>query len=93
MTVRWTVRAATDRGPQSESRVLFEAPTKGTIQLDGSFFTLISLFEYKTLCILTVIRAERRIGYIFCVVIRKCQTPRTIIFDICLFCCIIYYNI
>ncbi len=26
MTVRWTVRAATDRGPQAESRVLFEAP-------------------------------------------------------------------
>ena len=28
MTVRWTVRAATDRGPQPESRVLFGAPTK-----------------------------------------------------------------
>ena len=28
MTVRWTVRAATDRGPQAESRVLFEAPKK-----------------------------------------------------------------
>ena len=38
MTVRWTVRAATDRGPQSESLVLFEAPTKGIIQSDGSFF-------------------------------------------------------
>ncbi len=25
MTVRWTVRAATDRGLQAESRVLFEA--------------------------------------------------------------------
>ena len=28
MTVRWTVRAATDRGPQAESRVLFGAPKK-----------------------------------------------------------------
>ncbi len=29
MTVRWTVRAATDRGPQAESRVLFGAPSLG----------------------------------------------------------------
>ena len=28
MTVRWTVRSATDRGPQAESRVLFGAPKK-----------------------------------------------------------------
>ncbi len=30
MKLRWSFRAANDRGPQAESRVLFEAPRLGS---------------------------------------------------------------
>ena len=38
MTVQWTVRAANDRGPQAESRVLFEAPKKTDTHLSVCLF-------------------------------------------------------
>ncbi len=42
MTVRWTVRTATDRGPQAESRVLFGAP-KRQIPIRVSVFFMYQL--------------------------------------------------
>ena len=37
MKLRWSFRAANDRGPQAESRVLFEAPNKEATH-HGDFF-------------------------------------------------------
>ena len=37
MKLRWSFRAANDRGPQAESRVLFEAPNKEATHQGGFF--------------------------------------------------------
>ncbi len=37
MKLRWSFRAANDRGPQAESRVLFEGPNKEATHLGGFF--------------------------------------------------------
>ena len=49
MTVRRTVRAATDRGPQAESRVLFEAPmnTNPNLLLFSNAFGFVFLYLIK----------------------------------------------
>lgn len=49
MTARWTVRAATDRGPQAENRVLFGAPNEKPSELRAVFiyfveFTVLFIF-------------------------------------------------
>ena len=38
MKLRWSFRAANDRGPQAESRVLFEAPKKTDTHLSVCLF-------------------------------------------------------
>ena len=46
MKLRWSFRAANDRGPQAESRVLFEAPKRKTTHFEWFFFLLLK-YELK----------------------------------------------
>ena len=39
MKLRWSFRAANDRGPQAESRVLFEAPKKEKLERASLFLS------------------------------------------------------
>ena len=48
MKLRWSFRAANDRGPQAESRVLFEAPNKEATH-QGGFFIFHLIYD-SNLC-------------------------------------------
>ena len=40
MKLRWSFRAANDRGPQAESRIPGESPAKSTYRKIGAFYFL-----------------------------------------------------
>ena len=42
MKLRWSFRAANDRGPQRESRIPGESPAKSTYRKIGAFFVFMS---------------------------------------------------
>ena len=64
MTVRWTVRAATDRGPQAEIRVLFGAPKKKHSRKSVGVFLLLSdtLLRLLSPCFGRSVAAVNRLG-------------------------------
>ena len=65
MTVRWTVRAATDRGPQAESRVLFGAPKKKHSRKSVGAFLLLSDTLLRFFWILNVVTTCHNIYFTY----------------------------
>ena len=71
MKLRWSFRAANDRGPQAESRVLFEAPKRNDYSKSGRFLCSLKLkvfMKYLTNSILNVtLYIEHRCIAVLCI--------------------------